>query len=187
MAQNKNSREIQFTLNDDDYKAFGRYRIMYTDQGKKMVGRHRATFLISAVMLAVLFTIFKVDFKFTILVYIVAGLLAIVGIFFSEKLVVRQQDKAIEADANSAERVHAVENKIKFGNDEFVTYAGDDEQTFSYKDIHLVDLAETAIYVWMSETMIMPLPLHAFRNMAEMKEFCKWIRAKKEEAEAAQA
>ena len=33
----------------------------------------------------------------------------------------------------------------------------------------------------MSDTMIMPLPLHAFRGMEEMKELCKWLRAKVDE------
>ena len=40
MAAGKKSREIQFTLNDDDFKMFGHYRILYTDQGHKLVRRH---------------------------------------------------------------------------------------------------------------------------------------------------
>ena len=176
MANKK--REVQFKLTNEDYKAFGRYRIMYTDQGHKLVRRHRLTYLITAVMLAVLFTVFHVDQKFTILMYVLAGVLAVVGIFFSEKLVLRQQDKAIEASENSAERVHAAENRIIFDDDKFTTHAGEDVQEFAYKDIKLVDLTEEAIYVWMSDTMIMPLPLHAFRGMPEMKEMYKWIREK---------
>lgn len=178
------TREIQFTLNDDDYKAFGRYRIMYTDQGHKMVNRHRLTYILSGVMLAVLFTLFHVDKKFTILMYVVAAAMVVVGILFSERMVIKQQDKAIEADADSAERVHAAVNKIRFEEDSFLTKAADDEQTFVYKDIQKVDLAETAIYVWMSEEMIMPLPLHAFRNMNEMKDFYKWLKGKTTETEA---
>ena len=52
---------------------------------------------------------------------------------------------------------------------------------FDYKKIKLVDLTEEAIYVWMSDTMIMPIPLHAFRNMGEMKEAYKLIREKVKE------
>lgn len=178
MAANRNKREVQFTLNDEDYRAFGRYRIMYTEQGHKMVTRQRLTYLITAVMIAVLFTVFKVDHNFTILMYIASAALAIVGIFFAETLVLRQQDRAIQADAGNAERVHAGENKIKFNDDSFTTFGNGDEQTFKYSDIKLIDLTEEAIYVWMSDVMIMPLPLHAFRGMEEMKELYKWLKEK---------
>lgn len=181
MAPNRNKREIKFTLKDEDYRAFGRYRIMYTEQGRKMVGRQRLTYVATGVMIAALFTLFKVDHNFTMLMYVIAAALVVVGIFFAEALVLRQQDKAIEATKNSAERVYAAENLIKFNDDSFTTYAGSDEQTFKYSDIKLIDLTEEAIYVWMSDTMIMPLPLHAFRGgMDEMKEFCKWLREKNE-------
>ena len=181
MAPNRNKREVKFELNDEDYRAFGRYRIMYTDQGHKMVRRQRLTYVATAVMIAALFTLFKVDHSFTMLMYVIAAALAVVGIFFAEALVLRQQDKAIEANKNSAERVHAGESKIRFDDDSFTTYTNNDEQNFSYGDIKLIDLTEEAIYVWMSDTMIMPLPLHAFRGMDEMKELCKWLREKVDE------
>ena len=95
MAANKNKREVKFTLNDEDYRAFGRYRILYTDQGRKMVARQRATYLITAVMIAALFTLFKVDHSFTMLMYVIAGAMAVVGIFFAESFVLKQQDRAI--------------------------------------------------------------------------------------------
>lgn len=178
MAYNKDKRELRFELSDEDYRSFGRYRIMYTDQGHRMVTRQRVTYLFSAAMIALLFTLFKVDHNFTIFAYVVAAAMAVVGIFFAEKMVLSQQDKAIQASAGDAERVHAGESKIVFGEDTFTTYGSGDEQTFSYSDIKLIDLTEEAIYVWMSDTMIMPLPLHAFRAMDEMKELYKWLKAK---------
>ena len=70
---------------------------------------------------------------------------------------------------------------MKFGDDDFTTYGNGDEQTFKYSDIKLIDLTEEAIYVWMSDTMIMPVPLHAFRSMENMKELYKWLKEKIEE------
>jgi hypothetical protein len=99
----------------------------------------------------------------------------------SERILLRQQDKAIKNSTDTIERVHAVENVVTIGDDVLTTDAGDDHQEFNYKDIKLVDLTEEAIYVWMSDTMIMPLPLHAFRGMEEMKELCRWLRAKVDE------
>ena len=64
MAAGKKTRELQFTLNDEDFKMFGRYRILYTDQGHKMVRRQRLTYLVSAAALAGLFTVFHVDKAF---------------------------------------------------------------------------------------------------------------------------
>lgn len=175
---NKRLKEVQFVLKDEDYEAFGRYRIMYTDQGHKMVSRQRMTYLVTAAMIALLFTVFHVDSSFTKLMYVIAAALAVVGIFLAEKLVLRQQEKVIKDSQNSAERVHQTVNKIRFDNDTFTTSAGTDEQTFQYKDIKLIDLTDCAIYVWMSDSVIMPLPVHAFRNEAEMKEVYKWIKAK---------
>ena len=178
MASNKNKREVTFELLDEDYKAFGRYRILYTDQGHRLVRRQRITYVFSGVMIALLFTIFKVDHSFTILAYVVAAALVVVGLVFAEAMVLRQQDKVIENSAATADRVHAGENKIRFDEDSFTTYGGGDEQTFPYSDIKLIDLTEEGIYVWMSDTMIMPIPLHAFRGMEEMKELYKWVRDK---------
>ena len=175
---NRKQREVQFTLKDEDYKAFGRYRIMYTEQGHKMVRQQRLTYLLTAAMIAILFTVFKVDRNFTILIYAVCVVLAVIGLFFAEKLVLRQQDKAIESDSASADRVHAGENKIRFDEDTFTASGNGDEQTFAYKDIKLIDFTEAAIYVWMSDTMIMSIPDHAFRNMSEMKELNKWLKEK---------
>ena len=179
MANKK--RELRFNLNDDDYKAFGRYRILYTEQGRKMVSRNRLTYLITAVMIAVLFTVFHVDQKFTYLMYAIAAALVVVGIVFSEKMVLKQQDNAIEASKGSAEWVHAPESVIRFDDESFTTTTGEDVQTFRYEEIKLMDLTEEGIYVWMSDTMIMPLPLHAFQNMDEMKELYKWVKAKNKE------
>ena len=176
MAAGKKSREIQFTLNDEDFQMFGRYRIMYTEQGHKMVRRQRITYLISAAAIAGLFTLFHVDQKFTVLMYVIAAALAITGLFFAETLVLKQQDKAIASTENNAERVHAAQNRIRFEEEGFDTYAAGDEQHFLYKDVKLADLTDQAIYVWMSDTMIMPIPLHAFRNESEMKEFYKWLK-----------
>ena len=39
MDSKKHKREVKFTLNDNDYKSFCKYRIMYTEQGHKMVRR----------------------------------------------------------------------------------------------------------------------------------------------------
>lgn len=181
MATGKRTREIQFTLNDEDFKMFGRYRILYTEQGHRMVRRQRLTYLISAAILAGLFTVFHVDRSFTILMYIIAAAMAIAGLIFAESMVLKQQDRAIAATENNAERVHAANNRISFDDEGFTTYAASDEQRFSYKDVKLVDLTDQAIYTWLSDTMIMPIPLHAFRNMSEMKEFSKWFRERVEE------
>lgn len=182
MATKKNPREIRFVLNDDDYSAFGRYRILYTEGGRKLVNRQRLTYFISGAIIALLFTVFKVDHSFTILAYIVAAVVGIGGPLISERMLLRQQDKAISASKDSLERVHPVENIITIGDDALTTDAGDDHQSFNYKDVKLVDLTEDAIYVWMSDTMIMPIPLHAFNGMPEMKEAYKLIRAKIKEA-----
>lgn len=178
MANKRSKREIRFKLNDDDYKAFGRYRIIYTSNGRRLVNRQRITYLISGIMIAVLFTIFPVDDSFTKLAYIVAAVIGIGGTAVSERLVLRQQDRAIEEGANSVERVHPEENTIVFGDETFDAKAGEDEQSFKYSDIKLIDLTEEAIYVWMSDTMIMPVPLHAFSGMDEMKATYKWIKEK---------
>lgn len=178
MAADKKTREVQFTLNDEDFKMFGRYRILYTDQGRKLVWRQRLTYLISAIAIAALFSVFHVDKGFTILAYIVAAAMAVVGIFFAESMVLRDQEKAIAETENSAERVHAANNKIVFDEEGFTTYAAGDEQRFAYKDVKLVDLTDQAIYTWLSDIMIMPIPLHAFKDLNGMKEFCKWFRAR---------
>ena len=180
MAAGKKSREGQFTLNDEDFKMFGRYRILYTDQGHRMVRRQRLTYIISGALMAGLFTVFHVDKAFTILMYIIAAAMVVVGIFFAESIVLRQQDKVIAATENSAERVHAANNRIRFDEEGFTTYAAGDEQHFDYKDVKLVDLTDKAIYTWLSDTMIMPIPLHAFKNMSEMKEFNKWLKERVE-------
>lgn len=178
MASNKNKREIRFVLNDEDYAAFGRYRIMYTAGGRKLVNRQRVTYLICGVCIAALFTVFHVEHNFTILAYIVAAVIGIGGTLFAERIVLRQQSDTIKKSQDSIERIHPDENVITLGDDALITDAGSDHQEFDYKDIKLVDLTEESIYVWMSDTMIMPVPLHAFRNMDEMKEAYKFIRAK---------
>ena len=173
MASNKNKREIRFVLNDDDYNAFGRYRIMYTAGGRKLVNRQRLTYIISGACIALLFTVFHVDHNFTILAYIVAAV--------NYCIAIKQQGDSIKKAQDSLERVHPDENVITLGDDMLITDAGEDHQEFDYKKIKLVDLTEEAIYVWMSDTMIMPIPLHAFRNMDEMKEAYKLIREKVKE------
>ena len=177
-ANNKRKNELQFKLTEDDIKLFGRYRILYTKQGHRMVLQQRLTYLISAAALAVLFSVFHVDKKFTIMMYITAAVIAVIGIFFAETLVIRQQDKEIAKTESSAERVNAATNTVRLEEDGFSTFAAGDERHFKYTDIKLVDLTDHAIYVWLSEEMIMPLPLHACRDLKDMKETCKWIREK---------
>ena len=182
MATKKNPNVIKFVLTDDDYSAFGRYRILYTAGGRKLVNRQRLTYFISGVAIAALFTIFHADHSFTMMAYAVAAAIGIGGPLLSEKILLRQQDKAIKNSSDTLDRVHAVENVVTIGDDVLSTDAGDDHQSFDYKDIKLVDLTEEAIYVWMSDTMIMPVPLHAFSGMDEMKEAYKLIRKKIKEA-----
>ena len=178
MASNKSKREIRFVLTDEDYSAFGRYRIMYTAGGRKLVNRQRLTYLICGVCIAALFTVFHVDRNFTLLAYGIAAVIGIGGTIFAEKLVLKQQSDAIKKSQDSIERVHPDENIITLGDDVLITDAGEDHQEFDYKEIKLVDLTEDAIYVWMSDTMIMPIPRHAFRNMDDMKASYKFIREK---------
>ena len=182
MATKKNPRVIKFVLTDDDYLAFGRYRILYTEGGRKLVNRQRITYLISGIAIAALFTIFHADHSFTMMAYAIAAVIGIGGPIFSEKLVLRQQEKAIKESADSLDRVHAEENTITIGDDALTTDTESDHQSFDYKDIQKVDLTEEAIYVWMSDTMIMPIPLRAFAGMPEMKEAYKLIREKIKEA-----
>ena len=178
-ANNKKKKEIHFILTDEDYMAFGRYRIMYTKGGHALVRRQRITYFISGAAIAILFTVFHVDPAFTKLAYAVAAVIGIGGVVFAEKLVLRQQEKIIKKTQDtSVESVHPDENIIILGDDELHTKAGSDEQSFPYEDIKLVDLTEESIYVWMSDTMIMPVPLHAFRNMDEMKDVYNEIREK---------
>lgn len=176
MARKKNNREIRFKLNDDDYKAFGHYRILYTAGGRKMINRQRITYIISGLAIAGLFYVFPVDKDFTMIAYVVAAIIGIGGAVFAEKLVLRQQDKALKDFGESAEAIHPEENVITLGDTKLITDAGSDHQEFDYKEIKLVDLTEEAIYVWMSDIMIMPVPLHAFSGMDEMKETYKLIR-----------
>lgn len=182
MATKKNPRVIKFVLTDDDYSAFGRYRILYTEGGRKLVNRQRLTYFISGVCIAALFALFPVAQNFRVVAFIVAAVIGIGGPIFSERMLLRQQEKAIKNEADTIERVHALENIVTIGDDMLTTDAGDDHQEFDYKDIKLVDLTEEAIYVWMSDTMIMPIPLHAFAGMPEMKEAYKLIRQKIKEA-----
>lgn len=178
MATNKNRRQVRYELTDKDYEAFGRYRIMYTAQGRKMVLRQRITYLISGICIAVLFTVFPVSDSFARLAYMVAAVIGIGGAIFAEKLVLRQQKQAIELAEATADSVRQPENTVRFDDETFETQAEGDVQTFRYEDIKLIDLTEEAIYVWMSDEMIMPIPLHAFRSMDDMKELYKWIRAR---------
>ena len=178
MAVNKNRKQVKYELNDKDYEAFGRYRIMYTAQGRKMVLRQRITYIISGICIAALFYVFPVSEGFTRIAYIVAAVIGIGGAVFAEKIVLRQQKQAIERAEATADAVHLPENTVRFDDETFETKAGDDVQTFRYGDIRLIDLTEEAIYVWMSDEMIMPIPLHAFRSMNDMKELYKWIRGK---------
>ena len=171
-------KEIQFKYRDEDFEAFGRYRILYTKQGRKMVNRQRATYIISGLLLALLTTVFHFDKAFTILLYILSSVLVIVGLIFAESIMLRQQDKAIKADSESADRVHAPKNIIRFDNTTFTTIAGDDVQTFKYSDIQKVDFTDKAIYVWLGEDIIMSIPDHAFNNLSEMREVSKWLRTK---------
>lgn len=182
MATKKNPRVIKFVLTDEDYLAFGRYRILYTAGGRKLVNRQRLTYLISGLAIAGLFTVFHADHQFTMIAYAVAAVIGIGGPIMAEKILLRQQEKAIKNSTDTIERVHAVENVITIGDDALITDAGDDHQEFGYKDIKIVDLTEEAIYVWMSDTMIMTIPLHAFDGMPEMKEAYKLIREKIKEA-----
>ena len=182
MATKKNPRVIKFVLTDDDYLAFGRYRILYTEGGRKLVNRQRLTYFISGLCIAALFTLFHADHQFTMIAYAVAAVIGIGGPIVSERLLLRQQEKAIKNSTDSIERVRAAENVITIGDDALVTEAGEDHQEFDYKDIKQVDLTEEAIYVWMSYTMIMPVPLHAFAGLDEMKEAYKLIRQKIKEA-----
>ena len=175
---NKNNREIRFVLTDEDYSAFGRYRIMYTKGGRALVRRQRITYIFSGIMIAVLFTVFHVDPAFQKLAYAAAALIGAGGAVFAERIVLKQQDKAIKADQNNADRIHPDENIVRLGDEELETRAGNDSQSFRYKDIKLIDLTEESIYVWMSDTMIMPIPAHAFRNMDEMKEAYGFINKK---------
>lgn len=177
-SKKKNKNEIRYALNDDDYSAFGRYRILYTAGGRKLVNHQRLTYFISGVMIALLFTLFHVDHSFTILAYVVAAVIGIGGPIVSERMLLRQQEKAIKSEVNNADRLHPEENIVTLGDDVLVTEAGENRQEFDYKDIKLVDLTEEAIYVWMSDTMIMPIPLHAFKDMEDMKETYTWIREK---------
>ena len=176
MATKKNPRIIKFVLTDEDYLAFGRYRILYTEGGRKLVNRQRLTYLISGLAIAALFTLFHADHQFTMIAYAVAAVIGIGGPVFSERILLRQQEKAIKNSTDTIERVHAVENVITIGDEALITDAGEEHQEFGYKDIKGVDLTEEAIYVWMSDTMIMPVPLHAFGSMDEMKEAYKLIR-----------
>ena len=179
MAVNKNKRQLKFELNDKDYEAFGRYRILYTAQGRKMVLRQRITYLISGICIAALFTIFPVSASFRNLAYIAAAVVGIGGVIFAERIVLKQQRQSIENASGTIDRVHPPENSVRFGDETFETEAEGDVQTFRYEEIKLIDLTEEAIYVWMSDEMIMPLPLHAFRGgMDEMKELYKWIKSK---------
>ena len=182
MATKKNPRVIKFVLTDDDYMAFGRYRILYTEGGRKLVNRQRLTYFISGLCIAALFTLFHADHQFTMIAYAVAAVIGIGGPIASERLLLRQQEKAIKNSTDSIERVRAAENVITIGDEALITDAGEDHQEFDYKDIKQVDLTEEAIYVWMSDTMIMPVPLHAFAGLDEMKEAYKLIRQKIKEA-----
>ena len=182
MATKKNPRVIKFVLTDDDYLAFGRYRILYTEGGRKLVNRQRLTYFISGLCIAALFTLFHADHQFTMIAYAVAAVIGIGGPIASERLLLRQQEKAIKNSTDSIERVRAAENVITIGDEALITDAGEDHQEFDYKDIRQVDLTEEAIYVWMSDTMIMPVPLHAFAGLDEMKEAYKLIRQKIKEA-----
>ncbi|MBR0399312.1 MAG: hypothetical protein IJH95_00640 [Mogibacterium sp.] len=176
----KNYRELHFQLNDEDYKAFGRYRILYTKNGRGMVRRTMLTYVIIGVGVAVLFSLFPVDEKFRYLMYAASAICILYGLLFAESNLLKQQDRAIENSKNDIERVHPATNVINFGAETFTTSAGEDSAEFRYDEIKTLDLAETAIYVWMSDTMIMTIPLHAFRNMDEMKDLYKWLKSKKE-------
>ena len=132
MATKKNPRVIKFVLTDDDYSAFGRYRILYTEGGRKLVNRQRLTYFISGLCIAALFTLFHADHQFTMIAYAVAAVIGIGGPIMSERILLRQQDKAIKNSTDSIERVHAVENVITIGDDVLITEAGDDHQEFDY-------------------------------------------------------
>ena len=130
MATKKNPRVIKFVLTDDDYLAFGRYRILYTEGGRKLVNRQRLTYFISGLCIAALFTLFHADHQFTMIAYAVAAVIGIGGPIASERLLLRQQEKAIKNSTDSIERVRAAENVITIGDDALVTEAGEDHQEF---------------------------------------------------------
>lgn len=175
MAQKKNLREISYILNDDDLIAFNQFYILNSKFGKKMIWRQRLIFPVFLLMFLGITYGFKSEPRIIKGGAILLGALSVFFFFYAKRLVLNQQVKAVRNSANDLSRIHANETIIKFGDEEFEAMNVDGDHTFNYSEVKKISFTENGIYVWMSDTMAIPISKTAFNRPGDMEELFDFL------------
>ncbi len=171
-------KTLEYTLRDSDYVAFNRYHLTNSKDGKKVILRQQLVMIIAAAGIFALFCVFKTSPKIRNLVGIICALFALYAIFFGKKMVLKASERAAMEGSGDLGRLHPELNTVTFKGKSFSVETESSSNEFYYSDVYAIDMNEDGIYIWISASVAMSIPTHAFRTRAEIQETYDWLREK---------
>ena len=178
MATRNNFKDLKYVLTDEDTIAFNKHYLLHSKAGKKMIMEQRIIFPVLTVVVFAMMRFFKFGNTLTL---VVVGLLAAASVyvlFNAEKMLIKQQEKAVRKAAFNLESINKEESILKFRDENIYSSYEGAESEIEYDKIFKVSMSETGIYLWISETSAMPIPVSAFPREEGMPKLFDYLKEK---------
>lgn len=179
MARKKVSyRKPSYVLTDADAIEFNRYYIKNTKRGRKVVWQQRMILPMILLGYVILMLIFKFDSK---PVYIFGAFVAAAAVAYGlacEKIVLNRQEAEIKNSGYNWDNIHPEPTTIDFNDEKIEASYKGQEKDFEYEDIWKVTCTDTAIYLWMNDTVAMQIPVRAFESEQDMHKLFDFLNEK---------
>lgn len=178
MATRNNFKDLKYVLTDEDTIAFNKHYLLHSKAGKKMILEQKIIFPILTVVVFAMMRFFKFGNTLT---YVVVGLLALASVYVlinAQNMLLKQQEKAVKKAAYSLESINREESILKFRDENIYSSYEGAESEIEYEKIFKISMAETGIYLWISETSAMPIPASAFPREEGMPKLFDFLKEK---------
>lgn len=182
MANRRNFTNLKYVLTDEDTIAFNKHYILHSKQGKKMITEQRVIFPILTLVVYAMMTFFKFTNTLTL---VVTGLLAAASVYVginAKNMLLKQQEKLVKKGAYNLESVHRSEAVLDFKDDVIYSSYEGSEKDIDYGEIWKVTMSDRGLYLWLSETVAMPIPISAFPREEGMGKLFELLKEKCENA-----
>jgi len=170
--------KFNITLDDNDYFEYNKYHFLNSPTGKKTLMLYRLFLPIIFLLILFIFLINGFDFVILMVQFILSAILSTTWIVFAKKNYFSNLKKNIQKLKMSGKLPFSKENILSFDEELIIQTTPENESKIKYLMVERIVEAEKAVYIFISSIQGIIIPLSAFSDDSERKQFIEFIEIK---------
>jgi hypothetical protein len=170
--------EFKIVSDESEYLLFNEYHFLNSRNGKNLLMFYRLLVPVVSLLTVVILYVLDPDLQAALITGFVMTIFSIFGVVFAKKMLLTSIKNAIVKLKKDGKLPYNSQSTLRFNDESIHEITPESEHKIKYSKIEKVAVTENAVYVYFGSVQAFILPMNAFLNEIEKRDFLDFISEK---------